>query len=76
MDGPVGAFLREFTTVNSATRAVVLHRVVAANQDNIQITNLLANVNLNDVSPRNRTKPDSIYFICMQLLAFPDFKLR
>jgi hypothetical protein len=40
---------------------------------NEQIKNLLYGLNTNDVSVKNSTKQDSIYWVCSQLLAFQDF---
>ena len=70
----VQQFQNNFLNASSADRAQLIINVAARNLHNNQIINMLQNININDTAPQSRTKVDSIYFVCQQLRAFPDFK--
>ena len=71
----VSTFQGQFVNASSSERAQLLTRVSQANSGNSQIGNLLQNVDVNDVSPKNKGKATSIFFVCSMLKAFPEFKL-
>lgn len=69
----VQQFQNNFLNASSAARSQLIINVAARNIHNSQIINLLQNININDTQIQNRTKVDSIHFVCQQLRAFPDF---
>jgi len=71
----VSMFQNQFIKASSSDRAQLRIRVSHVNSGNSQIGNLLQNIDVNDVSPKNRGKPSSIFFVCAMLKAFPEFKL-
>lgn len=68
-------FLRDFVKATSAQRAQMIH-TITQNTTDPRIKNLFSNINLNDVSVKNRNHPDSIHFICDQLRAFIGLRLN
>ena len=48
---------------------------ITQNTTDPRIKNLFSNINLNDVSVKNRNHPDNIHFICDQLRAFIGLRL-
>ena len=70
----VARFQNAFIAANSAVRAQVLQTANTLNAGNAGVQNLLANLDLNDTSQKNRMKVSNIFFICAQLLAFDNFK--
>jgi hypothetical protein len=70
----VNEFRIAFVGASGAGRVQIIQRAVEANKANSNIVNLLANVDYNDVTPKNRTRASSIHFIVQQLQAFPDFQ--
>ena len=70
----VARFQNAFLAANSAVRAQVVHAANTVNAGNSGVLNLLANLDLNDISKRNSTRPSNIFFVCAQLLAFDNFK--
>lgn len=74
-------FQSEFLKSPSQKRAALIQKVVALNQQNTEILNLLANVDINYKPNTNLIqeaaswrRADNIYFICKMLTAFPDFR--
>jgi hypothetical protein len=74
MPSSVATFQSAYLNANGGQRAQLIQTVTQLNANETQIGNLLVNLNLNDVSKANRMRPDNIYFVCAQLLAFPTFK--
>ena len=73
MSGEPAKFRGRFLSLMPAERFQYIQQVTTRNNDT-QITNLLSNLNVNDVDKRNSTRPDNIYFVTNQLAAFPNFK--
>jgi hypothetical protein len=81
MSAAVQRFQSEFLKSPSQKRAALIQKVVALNQQNTGILNLLANVDINYKPNTNlvqeaaaKGRPDNIYFICKMLQAFSDFR--
>ena len=79
--GAIQQFQSEFLGASSGNRAMIVQKAVSANQQNANILNLLANVDLNYKKNNNvsqetvaKNKADNIFFICKMLSAFPDFR--
>lgn len=68
-------FLHDFVKATPPQRAQMI-AAVSKNAMDLRVTNLFSNINLNDVSLRNRNHPDNIYFICEQLRAFIGLRLN
>lgn len=66
-------FFSAFMASSPANRFQLIMRTTQANSADSRIGNLLSNLNVNDTDPKNRTKADSIHFVCQQLQAFPGF---
>ncbi len=62
-------FLHDFVKTSAPFRAQMIANVTK-NTTDVRVKNLFSNVNLHDVSVRNKSHPDSIHFICDQLRAF------
>ena len=71
---PQESFLRSFVQAPAPQRPSVVEHVKTANWNDSRILNLVANVNYNDVSPKNRNQQDNIYWIVKQLGAFREFQ--
>jgi hypothetical protein len=81
MSAAVQRFQSEFLKSPSQKRAALIQKVVALNQQNTGILNLLANVDMNYRPNTNllqeefaKRRADNIYFICKMLISFPDFR--
>lgn len=72
MNKAVSSFKTEFIMAFPTERLQIVKRLCYKSK-NEQIKNLLYGLNTNDVSVKNSTKQDSIYWVCSQLLAFQDF---
>jgi hypothetical protein len=79
--GAIQQFQSDFLGASSANRAMIVQKAVTANQQNANILNLLANVDLNYKKNNNasqeaqsKNKADNIFFICKMLSAFTDFR--
>jgi hypothetical protein len=73
-------FQNDFLKTPNHKRAALVQKVVSQNQNNTDITNLFANIDLNYqrntnlvLEEANKRKADNIFFICKMLNAFPDF---
>ena len=69
-------FLNKYRTLNSGTRAQMVGSIRNFVK-NDQFVNMVSGLNVNDIDPKNKTKPDNIYFVCSQMTAFasiPNFK--
>lgn len=69
----VARFFSTFMSSSPANRFQFITRVSQVNSSDTRIGNLLSNLNVNDTDPKNRTRADSIHFVCQQLQAFPGF---
>jgi len=64
-------FLNKFRTLVPAKRAQMV--LDAPNHIcDTNFLNMLSNLDLNDVDPKNKSRPSSIYFVCGQMRAFHD----
>lgn len=79
----VARFQMEFLRASPPNRAAMIQKVVALNQGNTGIINLLSNVDLNYKKASNPIeeaqqwkRADNIFFICKMLNAFPDFRFQ
>ena len=68
-------FLNKYRTLNSASRALMV--MEARNYISDQgFLNLLVNLDVNDIDPKNKARPSSIYFVANQMMAFRDPKFQ
>ena len=67
-------FLHDFMKATAPQRAHMIH-TITQNTTDPRIKNLFSNINLHDVSAKNRGHPDNIHFICDQLRAFIGLRL-
>lgn len=64
-------FLNKYRTSSSASRAQMISEAKNYIGDT-SFLNLLANLDLNDIDPKNKSRPSSIYFVASQMVAFRD----
>jgi hypothetical protein len=64
-------FLNKYRTTSSATRAQMISEAKNYVGDQ-SFLNLLVNLDVNDIDPKNKHRPSSIYFVASQMLAFRD----
>ena len=64
-------FLNKYRTLPPSTRALMLSEAQNYIADG-SFLNLLSNLNVNDVDPKNKHKPDSIYFVCSMMTAYKE----
>jgi hypothetical protein len=69
----VSRFQTAFVGAKGDERAQIVFLATKRNSKEAEIIKLLSVINFNDVSVRNNTNPDNIYFICGQLRSFPKF---
>ena len=72
MPSSVATFQMNFMNVKGQERFNYITLMVL-NNSNYKIKNLLESINLSDTSQANMTKPDNIFWVCGQLMAYPDF---
>ena len=72
MPSSVGTFQMDFMNLKGQDRFDYITHMILHNS-NYQIKNLLESINLNDTSEENMTRHDSIFWVCGQLMAYPDF---
>ena len=62
-------FLNKYRTITSANRALMV--MEARNYIGDQgFLNMLANLDVNDIDPKNKHRASNIYFVANQMLAF------
>jgi len=72
MPSNVAKFQMDFMNVKGQERFDYI-TLMCLHNTNYQIKNLLESINLTDTSQENKLKPDNIFWICGQLMAYPDF---
>ena len=72
MPSSVAKFQMDFMNLTADKRFDYITMMLSYNP-NYQIKNLLQTINLNDTAEVNKEKTDNIFWVCGQLLSYPDF---